>query len=148
MGASCRCCCHPVRCLSAALKHYAKGVLSAKYRLNLWQMSHPAGAAPQRRGSGQASAALSRSAWAQRGLGSTPDATSHLQYCVPSPWLARDFRTRIPVDRHLSVFLPYDRPPHHEDQLTRAAMIVMRTTPLARVAGPGGCAAFCEAARG
>ncbi len=39
---------------------------------------------------------------------------------------------RIPVDRHLSVFLPYDRPPHHEDQLTRAAMIVMRTTPLAR----------------
>src|SRR5262249_50073649 len=37
-----------------------------------------------------------------------------------------------PLDRHLSVFLPYDRPPHHEDQLTRAAMIVMRTTPLAR----------------
>jgi hypothetical protein len=36
------------------------------------------------------------------------------------------------VDRHLSVFVPYDRPPHHEDQLTRAAMIVMRTTPLAR----------------
>lgn len=34
-----------------------------------------------------------------------------------------------PVDRHLSVFLPYDRPPHHEDQHTRAAMIVMRTTP-------------------
>src|SRR5215468_6669549 len=41
---------------------------------------------------------------------------------------------RILVDRHLSVFLPYDRPPHHEDQLTRAAMIVMRTTPLAREA--------------
>jgi hypothetical protein len=39
---------------------------------------------------------------------------------------------RIAVDRHLSVFLPYDRPPHHEDQLTRAAMVVMRTTPLAR----------------
>jgi hypothetical protein len=36
------------------------------------------------------------------------------------------------VDRHLSVFLPYDRPPHHEDQLTRAAMIVMRTTAMAR----------------
>ena len=36
------------------------------------------------------------------------------------------------MDRHLSVFLPYDRPPQHEDQLTRAAMIVMRTTPLAR----------------
>jgi hypothetical protein len=36
------------------------------------------------------------------------------------------------VDRHLSVFLPYERPPHHEDQLTRAAMIVMRASPLAR----------------
>lgn len=36
------------------------------------------------------------------------------------------------MDRHLNVFLPYDRPPHHEDQLTRAAMIVMRATPLAR----------------
>lgn len=36
------------------------------------------------------------------------------------------------VDRHLSVFLPYERPPHHEDQLTRAAMIVMRAVPLAR----------------
>ena len=29
-------------------------------------------------------------------------------------------------------FLPYDRPPRHEDQLTRAAMIVMRAVPLAR----------------
>jgi hypothetical protein len=37
-----------------------------------------------------------------------------------------------PVDRHLSVFLPYERPPSHEDQLTRAAMIVMRAIPLAR----------------
>jgi hypothetical protein len=36
------------------------------------------------------------------------------------------------VNRHLSVFLPYDRPPQHEDQLTRAAMIVMRAVPLAR----------------
>ena len=36
------------------------------------------------------------------------------------------------VDRHLNVFLPYERPPHHEDQLTRAAMIVMRALPLAR----------------
>jgi hypothetical protein len=36
------------------------------------------------------------------------------------------------VDRHLSVFLPYERPPRHEDQLTRAAMIVMRVSPLAR----------------
>lgn len=30
------------------------------------------------------------------------------------------------------MFLPYERPPHHEDQLTRAAMIVMRALPLAR----------------
>lgn len=36
------------------------------------------------------------------------------------------------MNRHLSVFLPYDRPPQHEDQLTRAAMIVMRAVPLAR----------------
>jgi hypothetical protein len=36
------------------------------------------------------------------------------------------------VDRHLSVFLPYDRLACHEDQLTRAAMIVMRAVPLAR----------------
>jgi hypothetical protein len=36
------------------------------------------------------------------------------------------------VDGHLNVFLPYERPPHHEDQLTRAAMIVMRAVPLAR----------------
>lgn len=36
------------------------------------------------------------------------------------------------MDRYLSVFVPCDRPPHHEDQLTRAAMIVMRTIPLAR----------------
>src|ERR1022692_1731327 len=43
-----------------------------------------------------------------------------------------DSHTVGPVDRHLSVFLPYDRPPHHEDQLTRAAMIVMRAIPLAR----------------
>ncbi len=36
------------------------------------------------------------------------------------------------MDRHLNVFLPYERPPHHEDQLTRAAIIVMRALPLAR----------------
>lgn len=36
------------------------------------------------------------------------------------------------MDRHLSVFLPYERPAHHEDQLTRAAMIVARAVPLAR----------------
>jgi len=29
----------------------------------------------------------------QRGLGSTPDATSHLRLCPPSPWLAKSFRT-------------------------------------------------------
>ncbi len=37
-----------------------------------------------------------------------------------------------PMDRHLNVFLPYERLPGHEDQLTRAAMIVMRAIPLAR----------------
>lgn len=36
------------------------------------------------------------------------------------------------MDRHLNVFLPYERSPRHEDQLTRAAMIVMRALPLAR----------------
>jgi len=36
------------------------------------------------------------------------------------------------VDRHLNVFVPYDRLARHEDQLTRAAMIVMRAVPLAR----------------
>jgi hypothetical protein len=36
------------------------------------------------------------------------------------------------MDRHLSVFLPYERPANHEDQLTRAAMIVVRAVPLAR----------------
>ena len=36
------------------------------------------------------------------------------------------------MDEHLNVFLPYGRPAHHEDQLTRAAMIVMRALPLAR----------------
>lgn len=36
------------------------------------------------------------------------------------------------MDRHLNAFLPYERPPHHEDQLTRAGMIVMRASPLAR----------------
>ena len=36
------------------------------------------------------------------------------------------------MDRHLNVFFPYERPAQHEDQLTRAAMIVMRAVPLAR----------------
>lgn len=35
------------------------------------------------------------------------------------------------MNRHLSVFRPYDREASHEDQLTRAAMIVMRAIPLA-----------------
>ena len=46
--------------------------------------------------------------------------------------LARGLPVGGMVNRHLSVFLPYDRPPQHEDQLTRAAMIVMRAVPLAR----------------
>lgn len=36
------------------------------------------------------------------------------------------------MDRHLNVFIPYERAPGHEDQLTRAAMIVVRAIPLAR----------------
>ena len=37
------------------------------------------------------------------------------------------------MDSHLNVFRPYERwPAGHEDQLTRAAMIVMRAVPLAR----------------
>jgi hypothetical protein len=36
------------------------------------------------------------------------------------------------MDRHLNVFFPYERLGSHEDQLTRAAMIVMRAVPLAR----------------
>lgn len=36
------------------------------------------------------------------------------------------------MDTHLNVFRPYSRPAWHEDQLTRAAMIVMRAVPLAR----------------
>jgi hypothetical protein len=34
------------------------------------------------------------------------------------------------VNRHLNVFVPYSLPPNHEDQLTRAAMIVLRAVPL------------------
>lgn len=47
------------------------------------------------------------------------------------------------VNRHLNVFTRYSRPDHHEDQLTRAAMIVLRLVPAAREAllrlidGPG-----------
>jgi hypothetical protein len=35
------------------------------------------------------------------------------------------------VNRHLNVFVPYCLPPNHEDQLTRAAMIVLRSVPQA-----------------
>jgi hypothetical protein len=36
------------------------------------------------------------------------------------------------VNRHLNAFVPYQLAPTHEDQLTRAAMIVLRAVPLAR----------------
>ncbi len=38
------------------------------------------------------------------------------------------------MDQHLSIFRPYDREPRHEDQLTRAALIVMRLVPLCQEA--------------
>lgn len=38
------------------------------------------------------------------------------------------------VDQHLSIFRPYDRDPRPEDQLTRAALIVMRLVPLCQEA--------------
>jgi hypothetical protein len=47
------------------------------------------------------------------------------------------------MNRHLNVFTRYERVDHHEDQLTRAAMIVLRLVPAAREAllrlidGPG-----------
>ena len=36
------------------------------------------------------------------------------------------------MNRHLNVFVPYQLASTHEDQLTRAAMIVLRAVPLAR----------------
>ena len=36
------------------------------------------------------------------------------------------------MNRHLNAFVPYQLSPTHEDQLTRAAMIVLRAVPLAR----------------
>lgn len=36
------------------------------------------------------------------------------------------------INRHLNVFVRYDRPARYEDQLTRAALIVIRAVPLAR----------------
>jgi GNAT superfamily N-acetyltransferase len=50
---------------------------------------------PWRRESGHASTALSRSAWAWRGLGSAPDAISHLRLCAARRRLAMGFRTRV-----------------------------------------------------
>ncbi len=38
------------------------------------------------------------------------------------------------MNRHLNVFIRYQRVDHHEDQLTRAAMIVLRLVPAAREA--------------
>ncbi len=38
------------------------------------------------------------------------------------------------VEQHLSIFRPYDRDAKHEDQLTRAALIVMKLVPLAHEA--------------
>jgi hypothetical protein len=38
----------------------------------------------------------------------------------------------VDLDQHLSIFRPYGRPPGHEDQLTRAALIVMKLVPLAQ----------------
>ena len=50
------------------------------------------------------------------------------------------------VDQHLSIFRPYDRDPGHEDQLTRAALIVMRLVPLCQEAflGLAGCPRLSE----
>src|SRR3954447_9224322 len=49
--------------------------------------------------------------------------------------VSSQFRTSSgapPMNPHLNVFTRYQRPDHHEDQLTRAAMIVMRLVPAAR----------------
>lgn len=45
------------------------------------------------------------------------------------------------VEHHLSIFRPYERDAKHEDQLTRAALIVMKLAPLAHEAflSLGGC---------
>jgi hypothetical protein len=45
------------------------------------------------------------------------------------------------VERHLSIFRPYERDAKHEDQLTRAALIVLKLVPLAHEAFLGlvGC---------
>ena len=38
------------------------------------------------------------------------------------------------MEHHLSIFRPYDRAAKHEDQLTRAALIVLKLVPLAHEA--------------
>lgn len=38
------------------------------------------------------------------------------------------------MEHHLSIFRPYERDAKHEDQLTRAALIVMKLMPLAHEA--------------
>jgi hypothetical protein len=45
------------------------------------------------------------------------------------------------VEHHLSIFRPYERDAKHEDQLTRAALIVLKLVPLAHEAflGLAGC---------
>jgi hypothetical protein len=48
---------------------------------------------------------------------------------------ATEAEVAAPANAHLNVFDPYrELPAHHEDQLTRAAMIVLRLVPLAREA--------------
>lgn len=70
--------------------------------------------------------------------------TTLLQRAAPAP----DCHGRVPqgcshplaptktltTNPHLSVFRPYDRDPGHEDQLTRAALVLMRLVPLAQEA--------------
>ncbi|MGE2835435.1 hypothetical protein [Mycobacterium sp. SMC-4] len=53
------------------------------------------------------------------------------------------------MDQHLSIFRPYDRDPRHEDQLTRAALIVMRLVPLCQEAflGLANCPRLSELPR-
>jgi hypothetical protein len=53
----------------------------------------------------------------------------------PEAGLAAQAELAAQANTHLNLFAPYRQlPPHHEDQLTRAAMIVLRLVPLAREA--------------
>jgi hypothetical protein len=53
------------------------------------------------------------------------------------------------VEHHLSIFRPYDRDAKHEDQLTRAALIILKLVPLAHEAFLGlcGCGRLSELPR-